>query len=210
MKEVLVENPEKFDLVKNVENLQGKLKFKDFIKKRWPECVGLIAGNAISVIILNSFNFFATLLIGAYTGTLVLFEKCKNRDIARKNLYQSMTVDGYTKILDDLELKDFSNAVILSKDPKKDTHWLLDGKGRVDSKKVVSYVAIPKKQRLIVFKQFLTHYKYENPKMKDIDFNQIFLLEDEDLIKERIVTKDGYLNAKNSLGKKLINSRYYK
>ena len=33
MKEVLVENPEKFDLVKNVEKLQGKLKFKDFIKK---------------------------------------------------------------------------------------------------------------------------------------------------------------------------------
>ena len=69
---------------------------------------------------------------------------------------------------------------------------------------------MPKKYKLIVFKQILNQYKYENAEIEDTTYTQMFLLDDEDLIKERIVTKNGYLNEKNSLGKKLINSKFYR
>ena len=82
--------------------------------------------------------------------------------------------------------------------------------GRVDNKKVISYIAIPKKYKLIVFKQILNHYKYENKKLNDAFYTQMFLLEEEDLKNERIVTKDGYLNGRNPVSKKLLNTKYYR
>lgn len=208
MKEVFV--PEKFNLVKNVEKLQGKLTFKQFISKRLPESLGILVGTVISAILCNGVNIMSVLCIGTYTGLLILNEKYKNREMAKKNLDHSMLVDGYTDLLDDFELEDCKNAVIHNRKPKDECWWLMDGMGKVDNRKVVSYIAIPKKCKLIVFKQILNQYRYENPDIKDTCYTQMFLLEEDDLIKERIITSDGYLNERNALGKKLINSNFYK
>ncbi len=208
MKEVYV--PEKFNLADNVEKIQGKINIKDFLKKRFPECLGIIIGTAISTFFTKGLNVMGVLVFGTYEGFILLSERYKNREIAKQSLKHSMLVDGYTDLIDDLDSRDLKNAVIHSRKPKYDKWWLLDGKGRVDNKKVVSYIAIPKKHKLIVFKQILNQYKYENKEMKDAMDAQIFLLEEEDLIKGGIITEDGYLNEQNPLGKKLINSNFYR
>lgn len=208
MKEVYV--PKKFDLVDIVNKLKGKIKIKDFLKKRLPECLGIIIGTGISAFFTKGLNVMGVLIVGTYAAFLVLSEKYKNREIAKQNLNHSMLVDGYTDIIDDLDSGDLKNAVIHSKKPKDEHWWLVDGKGRVDNKKVVSYIAMPKKHKLIVFKQILNQYKYENNEIEDTTYTQMFLLDDEDLIRERIVTSEGYLNERNSLGKKLINSKFYR
>lgn len=208
MKKVYV--PEKFDLVDIVNKLKGKIKVKDFLKRRLPECVGIIIGISISAFLFSSLNIISLLCIGTFTGFVLLSERYRNREIAKKSIDNSMCLESYDEVLEDLELKDFSNAITCSKKPKNEHWWLVDGMGRVDNKKVVSYIAMPKKYRLIVFKQILNEYKYESDKLEDTSYTQMFLLDDNDLIKERIVTNDGYLNERNMLGKKLINSKFYK
>lgn len=208
MKQVLV--PEKFDLVDNVNKFKGKVKIKEFFKKKLPECIGIIVGTSISAFFSSGLNVMGMFILATYTAILFLNERYSNKRIAKKNLDNSMCLDGHSNLLDDLELDDFSNAVTYSRKPKDECCWLLDGKGRVDNKKVISYIAIPQKCKLIVFKQIINNYKYENNEMQDIADTQMFLLEEEDLIKERIITDDYYLNDKNPLGKKLINSPFYR
>ncbi len=208
MKEVYV--PKKFDLVDIVNKLNGKIKIKDFLKRRLPECLGIIIGTSLSALLCNGINIMGILCIGIFGGFVLLSERYRNREIAKKNLDNSMCLENYDEVLEDLEMKDFSNAITFSKKPKDEHWWLVDGMGRVDNKKVVSYIAMPKKYKLIVFKQILNQYRYENEEMKDTTYTQLFLLDDEDLIREKIVTSDGYLNERNSLGKKLINSKFYR
>lgn len=200
--------PERFNLVRNVERLQGKITLKEFLRKRGPESIGIIVCTALSI--LFNLGFGSALCISAYTVFLVAREKFKNKEIAKRNLDHSMIVDGYTELLEDFELKDCKDAVVYSKEPKEESWWLLDGMGRVDNKKVVSYIAIPKKYKLIVFKQILNRCRYENEKLEDAFYTQMFLLEEEDLIKERIVTEDGYLNERSPVAKQLLNTKYYK
>ena len=208
MKEVYV--PKKFDLVDIVNKLKGKIKIKDFLKKRLPECLGIIIGTSLSTLLCNGLNIMGILCIGTFGGFIILSERYRNREIAKSNLDNSMCLESYDETVEELELKDFSNAITFSKKPKDEHWWLVDGKGRVDNKKVVSYIAMPKKHKLIVFKQILNQYKYENNEIEDTTYTQMFLLDDEDLIRERIVTSEGYLNERNSLGKKLINSKFYR
>lgn len=206
MKEVYV--PKKFDLVDNVNKLQGKIKIKDFLNKRLPECLAIIIGVCLGTILCNT--VISLLCGGIITSFIVFSEKYRDKKIAKRNLDNSMCLESYDEVLEELDLNDFSNAVTFSKKPKDEHWWLVDGKGRVDNKKVISYIAIPKKHKLIVFKQILNQYKYENPDIKDTCCTQMFLMEDEDLIRERIVTSDGYLNERNMLCKKLINSKFYR
>ena len=208
MKEVYV--PKKFDLVDIVNKLKGKIKIKDFLKKRLPECLGIIIGTSLSTLLCNGLNIMGILCIGTFGGFIILSERYRNREIAKSNLDNSMCLESYDETVEELELKDFSNAITFSKKPKDEHWWLVDGKGRVDNKKVISYIAMPKKHKLIVFKQILNQYKYENNEIEDTTYTQMFLLDDEDLIRERIVTSEGYLNERNSLGKKLINSKFYR
>ena len=208
MKEVYV--PKKFDLVDIVNKLKGKIKIKDFLKKRLPECLGIIIGTSLSALLCNGLNIMGILCIGTFGGFIILSERYRNREIAKSNLDNSMCLESYDETVEELELKDFSNAITFSKKPKDEHWWLVDGKGRVDNKKIVSYIAMPKKHKLIVFKQILNQYKYENNEIEDTTYTQMFLLDDEDLIRERIVTSEGYLNERNSLGKKLINSKFYR
>ena len=208
MKEVFV--PENFNLVDIVNKLKGKIKIKDFLKKRLPECLGIIIGTSLSTLLCNGLNIMGILCIGTFGGFIILSERYRNREIAKSNLDNSMCLESYDETVEELELKDFSNAITFSKKPKDEHWWLVDGKGRVDNKKVVSYIAMPKKHKLIVFKQILNQYKYENNEIEDTTYTQMFLLDDEDLIRERIVTSEGYLNERNSLGKKLINSKFYR
>ena len=208
MKKIIV--PQRFNLVRNVERLQGKITVKQFIKKRFPECIGSLIVLGLTSIIGSGLTIIGVLCTGTFIGFLVLGEKYNNQKIAKKNLDHSMIVDGYTELLEDFELKDCKNAVVYTRVPKKESWWLLDGMGRVDNKKIISYIAIPKKYKLIVFKQILNHYKYENKKLNDAFYTQMFLLEEEDLKNERIVTKDGYLNGRNPVSKKLLNTKYYR
>ena len=135
MKEVFV--PENFNLVDDVEKIQGKIKIKDFLKKRLPECLGIIIGTSLSALLCNGLNIMGILCIGTFGGFIILSERYRNREIAKSNLDNSMCLESYDETVEELELKDFSNAITFSKKPKDEHWWLVDGKGRVDNKKIV-------------------------------------------------------------------------
>ena len=120
MKEVFV--PENFNLVDIVNKLQGKIKIKQFLKRRYPECIGIIFGTSISALFCNGLNFTGILCFGTFSGILVLSERYRNREIAKKNLINSMDAEIYDEVLEKLEVEDFTNAIIYSKKPKND-HW---------------------------------------------------------------------------------------
>ena len=207
MKKILVENVNNFDLVDVVKKYNNKINFKEFLKKNKILSVFMILSVLVSVV-FNTGSTFLNLLnmilrwVPISVG-FVFIEKYFNRKEAKKKLeYSLYCEDG---IDEELSVKDYEDAVIYSSKPVLETHYLCNDEAtKVENKKVVSYIALTKKEKLVIFKQILNQLKFDSDNIKDTNLVEINLLEDMDLEKERIINFDGSYNKTNPLVKKLI------
>lgn len=212
MKSVI--NSNFFNLKDSVEKSKGKFTLIDFFKVNILYYVVVILVNAIINLIrgtgykILTFTNLVALAIGAIPYSIYIFvaekNKIKNKGIAELNMFLYNNVDNEL----DLNLEDFSKSIIKNEPIKNEVYYLCDGKGtKVNSKKVVSYIGLTKKEKLIIFKQIASHYKYDNKDMKDAQFIELFLLDNNEMLKENFINEDGSLNSENLLVKKLLNNK---
>ncbi len=207
-------NSDSFDLKDSIEKSKGKIIFKDYLKISLLYYFVVILVNSIVNLIRGTANKIFTfanlvaLAIGAIPYSIYIYvserNKIRNKGINGLNMFLYNNVDKEL----DLNLEDFKHAVIKKMPDENDTYYLCDGKGtKVDSKKVVSYIGLSKKEKLIIFKQIASHYRYSDENMKDAQYIELFLLDNNDMLKEEFIKNDGSLNRENLLIKKLLNNR---
>lgn len=195
------------DIKKDIEIINNKEPLKEkIIKNKIGYILCLILSFILAVFRNKGLEIIEKTLI-CFIGSLITFTFSEIRDNKRKSQAKLKKVidDISNKI--DIEMKNFKNAVIKS-ETEKETYYLYDGEGtKVKRKKVVSYIGLNKKDKLIIFKQITEHFKYYNKNMKDIDKLDLYLLENEDLKNEKIINYDSSINEQHPLIKSLFKKQ---
>lgn len=132
----------------------------------------------------------------SYTYAYEKDNKIKSKEKLKKVIY-----DIASKV--DIEIKDFKKAII-KPETEEDKYYLCDGsRTKVNHKKVISYIRLNKKDKLIIFKQIANQYKYHKKDMEDVKDIELYLLESVDLKNEGFINVDNTLNKENPFIKKL-------
>ena len=170
----------------------------------------LIANGFINVVMGTKENIFKVgnfllMLFGSipYCLSNTLREHRIFNDTTNENIGTLMNINAVSDL--NISEEELNNAFIKST-KSNDIYYLWDGKGtKVKRKRVISYIALSRKDKLLILKQIVSYFKFDDKNMKDSFYSELYLLEDEDLRDENFILEDGSYNVENSFIKKLIN-----
>lgn len=78
---------------------------------------------------------------------------------------------------------------------------------KVRCKRITSYIGINKKDKLIIFKQLASEYKYSNKNIENVENIELYLLDKEDMKNEGILINENIINKDNPLIKALYKDK---
>ena len=198
------------DFKKNIEILKNKepLKEKLIKNKKWYLFHLFIASLIFTIsIIFNKTTDIITRTIGYFIGMTLSTNVCIGMEEKKESKSKLSKVLWDIKRTVDLELEDLKKSTILSEE-KKDTYYICDGEGtKVKRKRVTSYIGINKKDKLIIFKQIASNYKYSNKNLEDVENLELYLLDREDMKNEGIINTENNINKEHPLIKALYKNR---
>lgn len=187
-----------------------KFNFLNFIKVNGLYYLLVLIINLITNLIKNSVHNFLKLsnLLSLFLFSLPYCVYNYLRDNLKSKRELSYELNSFLYTIHDneldLTLNDLKKAAVLDDKEEKEIYYLCDGNGtKVNRKKVVSYIGVSKKEKLIIFKQIANHFHYENKTMKDSNLIELYLLDNRSMIDEGFLKEDGSLDKNNSLVKKL-------
>lgn len=199
------------DFKNNIEILKNKEPIKEKLKKnkKWYLFHLILASIIFTVsIIFNKTSDIIARTIGYFIGMALSTTFCIGMEEKKESKINLNKVLRDIEKTIDLDLNDLKKSTILT-DEEKDTYYLCDGKGtKVNRKRVTSFIGVKKKDKLIVFKQIASYYKYYNKELEDIKELELYLLDKEDLKNEGIINSDKKINKEHQLIKKLSHSKH--